>query len=134
MDILKSINLIDPELRFNKVISEHRKDRLNPDSNPVYPLDYDLPFDYSCSNCGYKVSIKNKDLDKHSKSNHSNLKNADKIVIEKYLISNQLDKFSFLDFECPECNLPVRILFESYPGGFFGMTYEIKHVIELKNE
>ena len=128
------ISLINPELSFNKTISEHRKDRLNPDSKSVYPLDYDLPFDYTCSNCGYKVSIKNKDLEKHSKSNYSNLKKADKLEIEEYLISKKLDKFSFLDFECPECNLPIRILFESYPGGFCGMTYEIKHVIEIKNE
>lgn len=128
------ISLINLELRFNKTISEHRKDRLNPDSKPVYPLDYDLPFDYSCSNCGYKVSIKNKDLEKHSKSNYSNLKLADKLEIEEFLISNQLDKFSFLDFECPKCNMPVRILFVSYPGGFSGMTCELKHVIELKNE
>jgi len=128
------ISLINPEFRFNKTISEHRKDRLNPDSKPVYPLDYDLPFDYSCSNCGYKVSIKNKDLEKHSKSNYSNLKLADKLVIEEFLISNQLDKFFFLDFECPDCNMPVRILFDLYPGGFTGMTYELKHVIEIKNE
>lgn len=134
MDNLKNIVQIQPELRFNKVISEHRKDRINPDSKPVYPMDYDLPFDYTCSNCGYKVSIKNKDLEKHSKSNYSNLKLADKSVIEEYLISNQLDKLSFVDFECPECNQPVRVLFDFYPGGFSGMTYEIKHVIELRNE
>ena len=128
------IELIEPKLRFNKTVSENRKDRINPDSSPVYPMDYDLPFDYCCSNCGYKISIKNADLEKHSKSNHSNLKIADKEVIEDYLISNHLDKFAFLDFECTTCKLPVRILYESYPGGFFGMTYEIKHVIELKNE
>jgi DNA-directed RNA polymerase subunit M/transcription elongation factor TFIIS len=128
------IALIEPESRFNKTISEYRKDRINSDSRPVYPLDYDFPFEYCCSNCKYVVSIKNTDFEKHSKSKHSNIQIADRNEIEDYLISNQLDKFSFLDFECPKCNLPVRILFESYPGGFCGMTYEIKYVIEIKNE
>lgn len=128
------IEIIEPKYRFNKTISEHRKDRINPDSRPVYPLDYDLPFEYCCSNCSNKISIKNKDLEKHSKSNHSNLKSSDKKEIGDYLSSNGLDKFSFLDFECPNCNQPVRVLFDYGAGGFIGMTYEIKHVIEIKNE
>lgn len=128
------IEIIEPKYRFNKTISEHRKDRINPDSRPVYPLDYDLPFEYCCSNCKYIVSIKNTDFEKHSGLKHSNLHITDKNEIDDYLISNQLDKYSFLDFECPKCSLPVRILFESYPGGFCGMTYEIIHVIEIKNE
>lgn len=128
------ISLINPELRFNKTISEHRKDRLNPDSKPVYPLDYDLPFEYCCSNCDYKVSIKNIDLEKHSESKHSNLKNSEREKVDEFVKSNHLDKFSFLDFECPKCHQSVRILFDYGAGGFYGMTYIIKHVIELKNE
>jgi DNA-directed RNA polymerase subunit M/transcription elongation factor TFIIS len=128
------ISLITPELRFNKTISEHKKDRINPESKPVYPLDYDLPFEYCCPNCGYKVSVKNSDLEKHSESQHSNLKDNDRKEIEKFIKSNHLDKLSFIDFECPKCYQPVRILFDFGAGGFFGMTYEIKHVIEINNE
>lgn len=134
MDNFKAINLIKPELRFNKLISEHRKDRLNPDSRPVYPLDYDLSFDYTCSNCGYKVSIKNHDLEKHSKTDHSNLIESDRVKMEQFISNNKLNDFSFLDFNCPKCGLAVRVLFDCYPGGFCGMTCEIKHVIELRNE
>lgn len=128
------IKLVEPKARFNKVISELNKDRFNPDSKPVYPIDYDLPFEYSCSNCHYKVSIRNQDLEKHIKSKHSNLKNTERKLIEEFIIKNLLEKYSFLDFECPKCNQAVRILYDSYPGGFSGMTYEIMHVIEFNNK
>ena len=128
------IKRIEPASRFNKTVSEFRKDRFNPDTKPVYPNDYDLPFEYSCSNCDYKVSIKNQDLERHLNSKHSNLKSDTKKMIDEFIVANQLDKFSYVDFECPKCNQSVRILFDSYPGGLSGMTYEIKHVIELKNE
>lgn len=128
------IELIEPKLRFNKTISEYRKDRINPDSRPVYPQDYDLPFEYSCFNCNYKVSIKNEDLEKHIKSNYSNLKSVKRKLMEEFIITNGLDKYSFIDFECPKCNQSVSVLFNYGAGGFYGMTYEIKHVIELKNE
>lgn len=127
------INIVKPEDRFNKIISEYRKDRINPDSKPVCPWDYDLPFEYCCPKCGYNVLIKNQDFEKHSKSKHSNLKIADRDKIENCLISNQIDKFFFLDFECPKCSMPVRVLFLAYPGGLGEMVYKIEHVIEINS-
>lgn len=127
------ISLIDPKERFNKTISEHKKDRLDPDSKPVYPMDYDLPFEYLCSKCNYKVSIKNPDLEKHSGSDFSNLNDLNKKQIDEYVKSKQLDSFSYIDFKCPKCDRSIRILYDSEAGGFFGMTYELKHVIEMNN-
>jgi len=126
------INFFEPKLRFNKLTSENKKDRFNPDSKPVYPIDYDLPFDYKCSKCDYKVSIKNTDLEKHSKELRSNLNEKDKELIENFILKNKLEKYSFLDFYCPECSKPIRILFESWNSGLIGKEYELKGVIEIE--
>ncbi|GET23126.1 hypothetical protein [Prolixibacter denitrificans] len=128
------IKLIEPEARFNKTVSELKKDRFYPDSKPVYPIDYELPFEYTCYHCGYKVSIRNQDLERHAKSNHSNLTDSERVLIEKFVAEHGLDEASFLDFECPECRQAVRVLYKNGPGGFSGMTYELKHVIELSDE
>ena len=125
------IDFFEPKLRFNKIISENKKDRFNPDSKSVYPIDYDLPFEYKCSKCDCKVSIKNQDLEKYSTLSYSNLNEKDKILIEKFMVENHLDKFSFLDFYCPECSKPIRILFESWNSGFIGKEYELKGIIEI---
>jgi DNA-directed RNA polymerase subunit M/transcription elongation factor TFIIS len=126
------INFFEPKLRFNKIISENKKDRFNPDSKSVFPRDYNLPFDYKCSNCDYKVSIKNEDLKKHSEKSYSNLNEKDRELIEKFILENKLDKFSFIDFYCPKCSKPIRILFESWNSGFIGKEYELKGTIEIE--
>ena len=125
------IKFLDPKLRFNKIISEHKKDRFNPDSKPVYPIDYDLPFEYTCSKCDFVVSIKNQNLEKHSIISYSNLNKKDQILIDNFIKDNHLDKFSFLDFYCPECSKPIRILFECWNSGFIGKSYELEGIIEI---
>tara|TARA_R110001583_G_C5476754_1_gene393392 strand:+ start:320 stop:706 length:387 start_codon:yes stop_codon:yes gene_type:complete len=126
------INFFESKLRFNKITSENKKDRFNPYLKSVYSNDCDSPFEYKCSKCDYKVSIKNIDLEKHSTELHSNLNEKDKGLIESFILKNKLEKYSFLDFYCPDCSKPIRILFESWNSGFIGKEYELKGVIEIE--
>lgn len=128
---MENFKLIQPEDRFDKIISEYRKDRIDPNSQPVFPADYDLPFTYSCPKCNYNISIKNNDLKVHYKSDFTNFNTYDKERIESFIKENDISTYSFLDFYCPRCASPVRVFFDMGLGGYFGMTYILKYVIEF---
>lgn len=74
--------------------------------------------DYVCDKCKHSVSINYRNLQKHLKSNFSNLTDVDQQSIHSLLIEiSGKERLSFLDFYCPTCNRAVRIYYEYYAGG-----------------
>lgn len=130
---MKNIILIEPHLRFSRTSTELIYERFNPESNPINFGEHLLPLDYKCEKCMYKVSIKISDFDKHFKSNNSNLNNIEKKLLDDFVEEHKLGSFSYIDFYCPKCKLPIRILYDRYPSGKGDSYYELKNVLEIIN-
>jgi len=93
--------------------------------------DRNIPIEYCCENCGYIISFKTQNFEKHLNSNFSNLKIEDRTVLEKI---NQEKKCSFLDFYCPKCNQATAIFYDGGPSGYWGFfEMEIIKVVVIKN-
>jgi hypothetical protein len=120
------------EDRFNKILFEIIKDKLDPDELPVYAEERFYPAIYTCPNCHGKVSITRKDLEKHFNNKFSNLKESENKEIEKFIGMEPDPDFSFLDFYCPDCKLKVKVYYECWLGGIGLPAFQLKYVIEAK--
>ena len=105
--------------------------RFREDETPV--SERNLPIIYNWEKCGYSISFKTDDFEKHTTSKHSNLQPTDKKNIDKTIKQLELQNKSFLDFYCPKCRQATIILFDGGPSGYWGIfECEISHILVLK--
>jgi len=94
----------------------------------TYPIS-----ELTCSNCNEKVSISFKDLKKHQLSDFTNLTEKDSLEFDSYIKKNVSDiPNSFIDYYCPNCKRPIKLLFESWAGGKHG-EYGYKLIMLIEN-
>jgi len=107
--------------------------RLSLDETPV--SDRTIPIVYICEECGFHISFKPDDFEKHKNSQETNLREEDKKAFKNYIDNiEELHKLSYLDFYCPKCNQSTVILFQGTPSGYWGMfELKIEHILVLKN-
>ena len=88
------------------------------------------------STCNDEISIGFNDLKKHQLSNYSNLSHADQLEFERFTTESVINKpNSFLDYYCPTCKTPIRLLYESWAGGRHGeYGYDLKTILTKEKE
>jgi len=87
--------------------------------------------DLKCLNCNTRISITFRDLKKHQHSDFTNLSEQDAEKISDFIKENltQIPN-SFIDYYCPNCGIPTKILYESWAGGKHGeFGFDLKSVI-----
>jgi DNA-directed RNA polymerase subunit M/transcription elongation factor TFIIS len=105
--------------------------RFREDDTPV--SERNLPVIYNCEKCGYSISFKTDDFEKHTNSKYSNLKPNDKEIVDKTIKQLKWENKSFLDFHCPKCEQATILLFDGGPSGYWGMfEFKIHHIFVLK--
>lgn len=89
-----------------------------------------------CPNCRSNVSIKYNNLEKHAFSSFTNLSvEIVKQIEAKVIESLSIIPNSFLDYNCPNCQNPVRIYYESWAGGRHGEAgFDLKCAISKLTE
>ena len=105
--------------------------RFREDDTPV--SERNLPVIYTCEKCGYSISFKTDDFEKHTNSKHSNLQPIDKKIVDKTIKQLKLKNKSFLDFYCPKCEQATILLFDGGHSGYWGIfEFEISHIFVLR--
>ena len=122
---------IDLNRYFTTIIHDPTPDRISSDEVPV--SERMLPVIYECDNCGEKISFTTASFEKHCNSDDSNLSLEENEQFDRFIRVKRLSKLSFLDFQCPNCRQPTKILFEGGPSGYWGEFYfNIKTTLTLK--
>jgi hypothetical protein len=85
---------------------------------------------YTCPHCGEQVSICLRDLERHSRSESTNLSEQDAAQMQGALLGSGKRYKSFLDFYCAGCRAPVRLYYQLTTGKRFGHGYAMRMVIE----
>lgn len=122
------------ELEFQNFLSATG---LNPSPNSFSKTektvsDRIIPIEYCCEKCGYIISFKTQNFEKHLRSNFSNLTIEDRRISERF---SQEKKYSFVDFYCPKCNQATIIFYDGGPSGYWGFfQMEIVKIVVIKNE
>jgi DNA-directed RNA polymerase subunit RPC12/RpoP len=109
---------------INKVTD--KKDFNNYEDFEIYPT-----AELQCLNCNNKVSLNFRNLEKHSTSDFTNLSEQDAKKIAEFIKAESIEiPNSFLDYYCPNCGKPIRILYNSWGGGrHCEHGYELKFMI-----
>lgn len=122
---------LDVATHFSTVIHDPTPDRISSDEVPV--SERMLPVIYECCNCGEKISFKTESFKKHCNSDYSNLASGENEHFDRYINVKRLTNLSFLDFHCPQCQQPTKILYEAGPSGYWGEFYfKIRRALALK--
>ena len=82
-----------------------------------------FPTIYTCSSCGYKISLSLNDFHKHTELIQTNLDIKDFDSFQEYLKTSRYKINSLLDFYCPKCKQATMILFIGGPSGYWGEYY-----------
>lgn len=103
------------------------------DSNEHPVSERHLPLEYTCVQCGESISFKTSSFEKHCNLEFSNLRAEDNYIFNQFIKTRNLKDLSFLDFYCPDCDQPTKILFTCGPTGYWGeFFFEIKKALALK--
>ena len=89
--------------------------------------------DISCTECDTITSISLAHLKKHQFSDSSNLSLEHRILFDRF-IHTKIEGLnnSFLDYYCPSCSTPIRILYKSGAGGRHGESgFKLKYLISI---
>ena len=122
---------IDLAEHFSTVLHDPTPDRISSDEVPV--SERMLPVIYRCENCGEKISFKTESFKKHCNSEYSNLSSEENEHFDRFMRVKRLTHLSFLDFQCPNCHRPTKILFEGGPSGYWGgFCFKIKATLTLE--
>ncbi|HSO89312.1 MAG TPA: hypothetical protein VLQ91_22350 [Draconibacterium sp.] len=114
---IEKINIDDC---FNITSSPRLWERFRPTDGPVYDPTTFEQITYRCSDCNYQIAFKDKDFQKHSHTDFTNLTKTESLLLDNFVMTNELEQKSFLDFYCPTCNKPTRIYFSDGYGGKHG--------------
>ena len=125
--------LINPQKRFNIISYPKPYERFFPEDEPVKDKHIHERIIFKCNSCNNEIEFTDNDFEKHQKKEISNLNESDKTEIENFIKQKEdFDKLSHLDFYCPNCKLPIRVLFEGGWGGKVGeYGFVIKRIIEI---
>lgn len=88
---------------------------------------------YQCPWCNKRVDFLTENFEKHETMNHSNLDAIWRIRFDdaRPLESSRWE--SFVDFHCPGCNAPVRIIYEAGDEWSMGVhSWHLKEVLEAQ--
>jgi predicted RNA-binding Zn-ribbon protein involved in translation (DUF1610 family) len=89
---------------------------------------------YKCPHCGSSVEFRTKHFEKHFDSTFTNL---DLLWHERFTAKRPVrdsDWESFLDFLCPGCNAPVRIIYRAGPEWAMGCHgWQLVDVVEAES-
>ncbi len=86
---------------------------------------------YTCPWCGQAVQFRTQHFRKHEKRNPSNLRQEWQTVFNAFRPVSPKGWESFLDFHCPQCDAPVRIIYDA--GGEWAMgvhSWVVKEIVE----
>ncbi|MBL7903675.1 MAG: hypothetical protein JNL22_01505 [Bacteroidales bacterium] len=104
--------------------------RVNPDHKSVTERSQ-MPIEYYCQNCHFKITLRLTDFEKHTKSEFSNLRPVDRQLFKEY--STKTEGNSFLDFYCPECKKATTIIYLAGPSGYGGIfEFQIMNVLMIE--
>jgi hypothetical protein len=112
---LTEINKVTDKIEFNSYVDF--------ETHPTAEL--------NCINCENRISVNFNNLKKHQLSDFTNLTEFDAEKMTDF-IKEKLTEIpnSFLDYYCPNCGIPTRVLYESWAGGKHGeFGFELKKVI-----
>lgn len=85
---------------------------------------------YECLLCKNKISFNMNNFKKHSMRDGSIFSDNEQEVIKKTIrVRNQKEPNSFIDFYCPQCNVPTRICYTAWAGGRFTGGYHLEFII-----
>ena len=126
------IEILNTDTCITKTTNWIQWERFKPTDPPTSDLQTYEPIVYKCPDCDYEVAFKDKDFRKHSRSNFSNLDKNTVEAMDVFIKLNNLKKESFLDFNCPQCKKPTRILFSDGYGGKGDYGVMIESVIKVK--
>lgn len=115
-----TIERVDIEHCFNISSTPRIWERFKSTDGPVYDPHVFEPITYCCHSCEFEIQFGDKDFQKHSHSNFSNLNSRDADLIDDFVKNSKLDVDSFLDFYCPTCKKATRIYFTDGYGGKHG--------------
>lgn len=122
---------LDLSTRFSTTLFDPSPHRFDQDETPVSKRQ--LPLEYTCDKCGESINFKTSSFENHCNSDFSNLSSKDNNNFIQYIKTRNLEDLSFLDFYCPNCNLPTKFLFNFGPSGYWGeFFFEIKNALVLK--
>jgi hypothetical protein len=109
--------LVDPSERFGDVRWPRRSERFDSTDPPMTdPHEY-APCVYSCSRCSHVVRFSEADFTRHAATGVTNLSASDAEDATRAVLGLDVKGFSFVDFYCPKCALPVRVYFALETGG-----------------
>lgn len=134
MNELNKIRFINAKERFNITeILPQGHDRFFADKPPVTEEGY-KPVLYTCGNCGYGIVFSKDNLLSGERNRKTKLSQEDALGFDEIAKQKKIEGLSFLDFYCPQCNLAVRIYYETQFGGHHGdSSFSLKYVIEKKD-
>jgi len=127
---MKVVN-IDKEVYLSTTFFDPSPHRFRPDDAPV--VERKIPILYRCEKCETEISIKTGDFEKHFNSDFTNLDEEDNKNFAPSIKEVNKSDLSFLDFYCPKCNQPTKILFRGGPSGYWGeFSFSIEDMMVLK--
>ena len=89
---------------------------------------------YTCPHCAFRVQLQTSDLQKHEASEYSNLSQSIDAAIERFRPLRSTRFESFLDFSCPRCGAPVRLVYEPTDEWAMGAHgWRITDIIEARD-
>jgi predicted RNA-binding Zn-ribbon protein involved in translation (DUF1610 family) len=95
------------------VPAAERLDRLEFSDEPEYQEHAVHVGSYLCPRCGYNVEFRARNFRDHETARRSNLDAEWRSRFDAARPINLSRWESFLDFHCPGCNAPVRIIYEA---------------------
>ena len=87
---------------------------------------------YSCPRCGHRIRFKWRNF--HKSDKRSFLKQAVRPPFDALTPINPFDKQGFLDFHCPSCHAPTRIIFSINDYTLLAFHFEIDLVLVGEKE
>lgn len=117
-------SIVEPGEKIDRIIFDPRKEHLE------HSIHYGF---YSCPECHGKTRFQRTDFLEKSKSKISSRDQDwfDLFLQTKKYEANPTDEF--LDFYCPGCHSPVRIIYEAREFDMGSYYFTIKYIIDIKN-
>jgi rubredoxin len=85
---------------------------------------------YECPVCKNKLSFNMHDFDKYALNTKSIFPLEEQERIKKFAKKKDLKKSnSFIDFYCPQCNMPTRIYYLTWAGGRYTGGHELEFIV-----
>ena len=121
------IRAVDPAARLDHAVPVPR-DVLNSFIELVTTEDNCYWDHYRCPHCGDGVKFTTTDFNRHTGMEHSNLERSDRAEFDRARLLEG-DEY-FLDFPCPGCRAPVRVVYACIFVGKGSLHYVVRAILE----